>query len=72
MDATPDQHGGALQALANAYDYAETGESLTAILAFLRQEIACVAECFFLAWQYGLLIRRLLPAATARDPPCVS
>ncbi|MGV9676927.1 hypothetical protein ACWDSJ_16755 [Nocardia sp. NPDC003482] len=49
----PDQRSGAAHALANARRYGEAGVTVPDIVAFLRGEIASVAECFRTAHEQG-------------------
>jgi Right handed beta helix region len=51
---TPDQLGGVTLALANAYEYSNSGQPVAEIARHVRGEIACIAECFYLARQRGL------------------
>ncbi|MEV6430895.1 hypothetical protein [Nocardia sp. NPDC051463] len=51
---TRDRSTGATLALTNAWEYANSGASVLQILAHLRGEIACVADCFHIARADGL------------------
>ena len=51
---TSDQCSGAGFSMANAWEYSVSFASVAQILAFIRGEIACVAECFQIARVNGL------------------
>ncbi|MEV0296171.1 hypothetical protein [Nocardia sp. NPDC050710] len=46
---SPDRSSGVAFALTNAWEYANSGASVIQILAHLRGEIACIADCFQIA-----------------------
>ncbi|MFC9436544.1 hypothetical protein [Nocardia sp. NPDC057030] len=48
-----DQRTGGAFAMTNAWQYSTSGTSLPQIVAFLRGEIACLAECFHTARLHG-------------------
>ncbi|MBB5913187.1 hypothetical protein BJY24_002054 [Nocardia transvalensis] len=49
-----DQRSGGAFAMTNAWQYSTSGASMPQIVAFLRGEIACLAECFRTATWHGL------------------
>jgi hypothetical protein len=51
---TRDRSAGAATALTDAWEYADSGSSVIQILAHLRGEMACVADCFEIARADGL------------------